>query len=1187
MRRFFSIFIFYIILSLLFLRGAIFRRGVISGGDWGFPVTTSQMQRYAESGLYTWFEGTFFGIQQFFLNNLVFRSLIGLLARAGISGAIYIKLLLVAIFVFSAFSMFLLCSFLRCNKKISALGGLLYITLPFFFNYTALGWSLVLFSMGLLPLSSILFIRSVREKKAAYSILTGVLYFLAMAQSQSLVWYPLVFLSFPVFLINDRNELFAYIRSLFIVFLVFLGLNTFLWLPLFFGGSSGVLNSGLGLASNSLGTWARLNDINILRGWGSLFNYQYETSYPNTLIPLSFLLPFSAYLSFFFLKKRKIIYSLALLSFVPIMLFKLGPGFIVKLPFSDLIRDVARFSVISSFAYVVLAIIIIDALLKNRRKYLKIIGIVFSILLIISAYPFWAGELFGKPQYGYDVRLRTYRFPKENVVVENKIGGEPANVKVLYLPAGGKLHIIGDKDFYGDFSGIWDVFAGYSTKPGGIGISGRNMGSATNLMFELKKIGNQGSGKLEKLLSLFGTKYVVVRKNAQYLPGVSGRDVASSLAKMPNLNVVEEWDTISLLENKRFLPHFYLPHHIIYSPNEIDALPDIVGLPGYELRSAIYLENQIPNSKSQDTNKSQIPNNKQEIDRNISKRDREILVRVDEVIVVGKNKNRKILEQIVQNSTASLSTPYPKHEPGTIRWKLAWWKQKYNLWKLRKDKKKLFIKHLFYADKRINELEKFGISNRLALADYRQQMNKAWYILQAWKKENQKNFWESFWQFRTVLEKHQKKLDKIDDPPEWQEELSFFTRKISALRPKLDFSGLIYRVNIPKDGDYKILLKASDAGERKWMDLGMRHFARGKQELALPLNGISENLLNDDLEIRNYQGGSFYRLRLNYQIRGSGDLIVKESNGRVIVKKNLMPTNGKIKEVQLYFQSSPEATSAVVLFSDPDIKYQNLIVQRVLNPKLLLRMKVTRNRGSNSLPKIEFIKINPTKYRVKVEGAEEPYTLVFGESYHKGWKLYVKEIPNYKFQETNKSQITNNKQDINGNMQPVAAKYATSLRNRLAGVRDTSLSGDANGNISLRDEIGKLGMWVIGKVGRVASWVTGLFLKNKGYGKEVASYFDGEIKEGTHRAIFLEPATFETWGERPIADDRHYLVNGYANSWYITPEDVGGKENYELIVEFWPQRLFYIGLAISISTLIGSLGYLAISWLKSRKAARN
>jgi len=52
------------------------------------------------------------------------------------------------------------------------------------------------------------------------------------------------------------------------------------------------------------------------------------------------------------------------------------------------------------------------------------------------------------------------------------------------------------------------------------------------------------------------------------------------------------------------------------------------------------------------------------------------------------------------------------------------------------------------------------------------------------------------------------------------------------------------------------------------------------------------------------------------------------------------------------------------------------------------------------------------------------------------------------------------------------------------------------------------------------------------------------------------------------------LVNGYANSWYITPEDAGGKQDYELIIEFAPQRLFYKGLFISGITLAGCLIYL-------------
>ena len=83
------------------------------------------------------------------------------------------------------------------------------------------------------------------------------------------------------------------------------------------------------------------------------------------------------------------------------------------------------------------------------------------------------------------------------------------------------------------------------------------------------------------------------------------------------------------------------------------------------------------------------------------------------------------------------------------------------------------------------------------------------------------------------------------------------------------------------------------------------------------------------------------------------------------------------------------------------------------------------------------------------------------------------------------------------------------------------------------------------------------------YGDIVAHYFDGDIQEGTHRCVFLDRSTFETWGKKPLPENKHQVVNGYANSWFITPEDSAGKSDYEIIIEFWPQRLFYVGLVIS------------------------
>lgn len=140
----------------------------------------------------------------------------------------------------------------------------------------------------------------------------------------------------------------------------------------------------------------------------------------------------------------------------------------------------------------------------------------------------------------------------------------------------------------------------------------------------------------------------------------------------------------------------------------------------------------------------------------------------------------------------------------------------------------------------------------------------------------------------------------------------------------------------------------------------------------------------------------------------------------------------------------------------------------------------------NNLPRIQFEKINPTKYRVKVFNATKPYILVFLEAFHKSWKVYI------------------------SSKEPKEEDF-------------------------------------------------------------VSSYFDGKIQEGRHKDIFIDEKTFETLGMRSLPENTHFIGNGYANAWLITPFDVQGKSDYEFIIEMTGQRIFYIGLGISILTLLGCL----------------
>ncbi|MBI5620136.1 hypothetical protein HY950_04195 [Candidatus Gottesmanbacteria bacterium] len=79
-------------------------------------------------------------------------------------------------------------------------------------------------------------------------------------------------------------------------------------------------------------------------------------------------------------------------------------------------------------------------------------------------------------------------------------------------------------------------------------------------------------------------------------------------------------------------------------------------------------------------------------------------------------------------------------------------------------------------------------------------------------------------------------------------------------------------------------------------------------------------------------------------------------------------------------------------------------------------------------------------------------------------------------------------------------------------------------------------------------------------------YFSGEIVEGKPQHVFFDRKSLETLRMNSIPAQKHFVVNGYANAWYVDPGDIGVMTNYEFIIELTSQRYFYIGILISLMT---------------------
>ncbi|MEK7119588.1 MAG: hypothetical protein AAB889_03670, partial [Patescibacteria group bacterium] len=208
------------------------------------------------------------------------------------------------------------------------------------------------------------------------------------------------------------------------------------------------------------------------------------------------------------------------------------------------------------------------------------------------------------------------------------------------------------------------------------------------------------------------------------------------------------------------------------------------------------------------------------------------------------------------------------------------------------------------------------------------------------------------------------------------------------------------------------------------------------------------------------------------------------------------------------------------------IEIKNLLVQKISNPKIVFKKVLTMKE--TLIPRVTFTKINPTKYKVVVRDAKNPYTLVLSQSFSQKWKLFF----------------------------PRGEQEAKTFKGIFARFMGNFLK-------------------II-----IKPFISGSVPEDS---RVVASYANGSIQEGIYKSTLLDANTFETWGQDPIAEATHLPVNGYANSWYIEPRDVQNRNDYTLIIEMTSQKLFYGSLFLSIGAFFFVLLMFVLSLARIRK----
>jgi hypothetical protein len=306
------------------------------------------------------------------------------------------------------------------------------------------------------------------------------------------------------------------------------------------------------------------------------------------------------------------------------------------------------------------------------------------------------------------------------------------------------------------------------------------------------------------------------------------------------------------------------------------------------------------------------------------------------------------------------------------------------------------------------------------------------------------------------------------------------------------------------------------------------------------------------------------------------------------------------------------------IVSDEDWEIRSAVFfegQNVDKANELENLKVeSLKREEEKLPILEFKKINPTKYRVRVHSANGKFPLVFSESFHDGWRAYATQAESEPDPRRSLSSSPIGGEDdkwedsykiLDGNESDQAIKEDVGKFIEKGWVTDLGdgeekevkhMKWNAEKQKEELDYVEKYNIDFISK-----NFQGTIQNDNLPKGKIWETWMPGSFKVESSLGLkdkILKQVQNDKVVELP--EENHLMVNGYANSWLVDVEQIckiksekaggdycikndDGTYDMELTVEFWPQRLFYVGVGVSGLTLLACLGYLGYDFYRRKR----
>lgn len=629
--------------------------------------------------------------------------------------------------------------------------------------------------------------------------------------------------------------------------------------------------------------------------------------------------------------------------------------------------------------------------------------------------------------------------------------------------------------------------------------------------------------RTERELCSFASAY-----NIKYL--LIEKDTTSNTVKkdidFPGVKIMEnQYFILEKTNDNCFLPHFYIPSKVVYFKGGRDELKTVSVLPNFSNGLFITSDDSLLSKANDIVIEKQPDNNNFDLLRGYSNLD------------LGQD--RLIQDVFLPNVSVN---------PSSVLYPLILEKEELGIKKNNPDKRQLLDLQIVQAMKRISEIDRWGVGNswwKDSQRRYQQTMEDA--IQTALASDHVKDNLELIYEY---LVKNEQKISNIsDNGPFWDKDKinsweAMFTKLKQDTRKALqipDYNNLVYSFNDLQAGNYKLYLVDTQGKQLDSNQETLRIYLNGKQidsslktniNNGLDLGTVSINAGANQLDVQFVNRKN--QLDDKKWIVGEQVNTVETGSSKIVFAPNQL--NG-------YYISMNQIAYQEVANWQKGATYL-LTIHHTDAPGAILRLmvrqkRVVYDRNTDSwIPKEA--NIIDEHLNSMPNGGVSQVLLKADKNATTAWiYLYVEG-----------GSITAE----NVTLEQVTFPHAFLVKT----IQEPSaLSSDSTGTTFKR----------------ISSTKYNVTLHN--FNKPTYLVFSEGYDSGWK--IYSS-------GDNYVPESDHFLANGYANAWYITPQEgIKTASGRELTVEYLPERTVYIGQIISILTLVGCILYFLYAKLRKKR----